>query len=546
MVDHWRRISRGHVKILLLLAVASLVGCGDRIPDADEAVEQGILLKGNGAEPRTLDPHKATGVTENKVISALIEGLVTYHPTDDNAAEPGVAESWEANADSSVWTFQLRDNARWSNGDPVTAHDFVYSYQRMLTPELAAEYVNMLFIIENAEAFNRGEVLDFDEVGVEALDDHTLQIRLVGPTPYFTGMLQHYAWYPVHRPTIEAHGGMTDLSAAWTLPENFVGNGPFILSDWRPNQLIRVDRNPYYWDAERVALNGIIFFPISDDNTERRMFDSGRLHITNTVRSNDIPNLRRTQPDRLRMDPYLATYYYRFNTTRPPLDDPRVRRALALAVDRQRLVERVTMGDQTPAYAYVPPVFEGYENQTSLRHDPERARELLAEAGFPGGEGFPRMNLLFNTLEDHRKVAEAVVSMWNAELGINMQLENKEWMVYLADQSQLNFDVARAGWVGDYLDPITFLDMFVTDGGNNNTGWSNPEYDALIQQAQRSGTQAEHYRLLMDAERILMDEVPIAPLYWYTRIYLIDPRVKGWEPKALDNRPYKYVSLEAE
>lgn len=529
----------------LTLAVVALLfsGCGERLPNANEAIEQGILLIGNGAEPRTLDPHRATGVTENKVISALIEGLIAYHPTDENIPEPGVAKRWESNEDASVWTFYLREDARWSNGDPVTAHDFIYAYERFLTPALAAEYVQMLFILKNAREFHHGEVESFAEVGVQALDDLKLRFHLVGPTPFFPKMLKHYSWYPVHPPTIEAHGGMTNLNGNWTLQGNFVGNGPFVLSRWRPHQFIKVERSPTYWDRDRMQLNGIVFFPIEDDNTERRMFDSGALHVTNTVPSNDIPSLRQTHADRLRMDPWLGTYFYRINMLRPPMDDVRVRRALALAINRNRLVDRVTLGDQLPAYAFVPPGFEGYENQTSLQHNPEKARELLAEAGFPGGQGFPQLYLLFNTSEGHRKLAEAVVAMWNEELGIRMQLENKEWKVYLDTQVQMDYDIARAGWIGDYMDPITFLELFTTDNGNNNTGFSHPDYDRLIAAGFRSQTQDEHFQVLQEAERILMDEVPVIPVYHYTRIYLIDPRVKGWNPKQLDNRPYKYLSL---
>ena len=528
-----------------VLTAVVLAGCGGGIPNVEEATARGILLKGNGAEPKTLDPQVATGVTENKIISALIEGLISYHPTDDELPEPGVAERWEANEDYSEWTFFLRADARWSNGDPVTSHDFVWSYERMLTPEFGAEYVEMLYPMENAEAFHRGELADFSEVGVEAPDDHTLHIRLVGPTPFFLGMLKHYAWFPVHPPTVEAYGrGRLDRSSPWTLQGRYVGNGPFVLEEWRVNQYIRVTKSPTYWDRDQVRLNEIYFMVIEDVNTEQRMYASGRLHVTNTVPSNDIANLRRTRPEELRLEPYLGTYFYRFNTTRPPFDDVRVRRALAMAMDREAIVNRVTLGDQTPAYAFVPPGFDDYPRRRLVEHDPETARRLLAEAGFAEGGGFPRKFLLFNTLEDHRKIAEAVVSMWNRELGIDFQLENKEWRVYLEAQSQLDFDISRAGWIGDYMDPVTFLELWTTDNGNNNTGWSNARYDELIREAFRSKTQEAHYAALIEAEEILMAEMPVIPVYHYNRIYLIRPEVRGWNPKLLDNRPYKYLYLE--
>jgi oligopeptide transport system substrate-binding protein len=525
----------------VMAACLLAVGCGPRIPHGDAAADAGILLLGNGAEPKGLDPHRVTGVTENKIISALTEGLIAYHPSDDNIPEPGVAQSWEANADASEWTFHLRPDARWSNGDAVTAHDFVYSYQRMLSPDLAAEYAQMLFVMHNAEAYYRGEVTDFSQVGVAADGDHTLRIRLIGPTPFFLSMLTHYSWFPVHPPTIERHGGPVDLGGQWTLAGNHVGNGAYQLTEWRPNQYIKVEANPYYWDRDRLQINTIYFFPIEDDNTEQRMFNSGRLHLTSTVPTNDIPALKRANSPHLRIDPYLGTYFYRFNVTRPPLDNPKVREALTLAIDRQAIVDKVALGDQQPATAFVPPGFSHYESPVKIGYDPERARQLLAEAGYPDGRGFPQLYLLFNTSEGHRKIAEAVVAMWNSTLNIRMQLENKEWKVYLDAQSHLDYDISRSGWIGDYMDPITFLEMFTTGNGNNDTGWTNPEYDRLIELGFRSTSAADHLAALQAAEAILLTELPIAPLYFYTRIYQISPRLRGWNPKLLDNRSYKYL-----
>ena len=535
------------IRLAGLSAAATLIllssGCGQGLPDADAGVANGYLLLGNGAEPKTLDPQRATGVTENKIISALIEGLIAYHPTDDNLPAPGVAENWESNADASVWTFKLRPDAVWSNGDPVTAGDFVYSYRRMLDPAFTGEYAQMLFLIKNAEAFKMGKISDFGDVGVTAVDDLTLRIELVGPTPFFLSMLKHYSWFPVHPGTIEAHGGPLDMSGDWTLPENFVGNGAFVIDTWKPNQYLLVSKSPTYWDRDTVRLNGIYFFPVEDDNTEKRMFDSGLLHVTGTVPTNDVPSLRETRPDIIHIDDYLGTYFFRTNVTRPPLDNPLVRRALNLAIDRQAIVDKVTLADQKPAYAYVPAGFNGYPSPQVLGYRPDEARRLMAEAGFPNGEGFPELYLLFNTSEGHRKIAEAIVAMWNENLGINMQLENKEWKVYLDAQTLLDYDISRSGWIGDYMDPITFLEMFTTGNGNNDTGWSNARYDELIAKGFRSTNQEEHFASLLEAEKILLDELPIIPLYWYTRVYLKDPRVKGWNPKLLDNRPYKHIYL---
>ncbi len=518
-------------------------GCGSGLPDADEAVEQQVLLYGNGAEPKSLDPHLVTGVTENHIISALFEGLINYHPTDDSLPLPGLAARWESNEAASVWTFHLRPEARWSDGEAVTAGDFIYSYERILTAALGAEYAPMLYVIRNAQAFHEGSVTDFREVGVEALDRHTLRISLVGSTPHFLNMLKHYSWFPVREGVIEAFGGRLDRSGLWTRPENFVGNGPFVLDAWKPNQFLRVTRSETYWDAETVRLNAIVYFPVEDDATELRMFNSGRLHYTSTVPTNAIPDLRVNRPDEFRIDPYMGTYFYRLNVSRPPFDDARVRAALNWALDRRQIVDQVTLGDQLPATAMVPPMLAGWASREYVGFDVGKARALLAEAGYPEGRGFPPVDLLYNTSEGHKKIAEAAAAMWQRHLGIRVRLQNKEWKTYLDDQSALNFDIARAGWIADYPDPITFLDLWTTGNGNNNTGWSDVPFDQLIQKAFRSATEEEHFEVLRKAEDRLFEELPIVPVYWYTRVYLIDKRVRNWHPKALDNRPWKHVYL---
>lgn len=507
---------------------------------ADRAVEAGILLLNNGTEPKGLDPHLVTGVPENRIISALIEGLVTYHPTDDTLPEPGMAESWEHDRQFRNWTFRLRD-ARWSNGDPVTAQDFAFSYERILTPALGAEYANMLYVVEGAEAFHRGENKDFASVGVEVIDDRTLRIRLVGPTPYFLTMLKHYSWFPVHRDTVLKHGAMTDRDNRWTRVGNYVGNGPFVLSEWKPNARIEVTKSPTYWDRQTVRLNAIRFFPIENPNSDELSFLSGESHYASTMPADKIPYHRQNHPDLIRIEPYLGTYFYRINVTRPPFDDPRVREALAYAVDREQIVRWVTKGNQIPAQGFTPPGINGYTVPEMVGLDVERAREALTAAGYPGGRGFPEAEILINTSENHRRVAEAIQEMWRRSLGIEVSIRNEEWKVYLESQSQLRYTLSRAGWIGDYVDPITFLEMWTTGNGNNDTGWSNARFDALIQQAMRAEDQAEHFTLLREAESILLSELPVIPIYIYTRIYMIDPRVRGWHPKLLDNRPYKYI-----
>ena len=526
---------------LLCLAV---IACGGGERRVDIAAKEGILLYGNGAEPKSLDPHLVTGVPENHIISSLMEGLISYHPTNDLEPEPGVAERWEHNEDFTVWRFHLRPNARWSNGEPVTADDFVYSWQRILSPALGAEYAEMLYVLRGARAFHQGETSDFGQVGVKALNPRTLEVTLAGPTPYFLNMLKHYSFFPVNPRVVEQHGGMTNRQNAWSTVENYVGNGAFRLTEWTTNQIIKVVRSPTYWDSDRLALNEIHFFPIENVGTEETAFLAGRLHLTSTVSPDRIPIFQRENAEQLRIDPYLGLYFFRINVTRPPFNDPRVREALNLAVDRRLLVDRVAQGGQTAASGIVPPGMQNYPASEAVQFTPERARQLLAEAGFPGGRGFPRKEILINTSEAHRKIAEAIQAMWRQHLGIDIGIYNQEWKVYLDSQSALNFDLSRSGWIADYAYPMTFLEIFTTGNGNNDTGWANPRYDSLIQQARTAQTEPQRMQLMKAAEELLLTELPVVPIYWYTRTYLKDPRLQGWNPKLLDNHPYKYVSFD--
>ncbi len=537
--------SRALSTLALAILGLSLAACGTRERDSDVAAANGILLIGNGAEPKSLDPHLITGVPESSIVLALLEGLVATHPEDDTLAAPGIAESWEHNEDHSVWTFNLRENANWSNGDPVVASDFVYSWQRILSPALGSEYAEMLYVIENAVAFHEGETEDFSQVGVTALDDKTLEVRLKGSTPHFPLMLQHTSFFPVNPRVVEEFGGMTDRQSGWSTLENYVGNGPFRLKQWSTNEVIEVERNPDYWDAATVQLNGIRFFPIENTNTEFTAFQGGRLHITNEVPGDRIPSLQKDNSPALMIQPYMGSYFYRVNVTREPFDDPRVRRALALAIDRQLIVDRVTQGGQAAATGFVPSGIPGYGVSDAVQYDPQRAQQLLAEAGYPGGEGFPQAEILINTSESHRKIAEAIQAMWRETLGVEIGIFNQEWKVYLDSQSALDYDISRAGWIADYVHPMTFLEIFTAGNGNNDTGWANPAFDSLIRQAQTASSEDARIALLQQAEAIMMDELPVLPIYWYTRVYMKDPRVQGWNPKLLDKRPYKHVSIAA-
>ena len=500
-----------------------------------------VLTVGNGAEPQDLDPQTVTGVPENKLINAFFEGLVSNGPTGDDTVG-GVAERWEVSPDGLRYTFHLRADARWSNGDPVTAEDFIRSYRRMLSPEIAAEYAYKLFHVVGAEEYQRGELKDFSQVGFRAPDARTLEIRLKRRVPFLLEAMKHYSWYPVHIPTIEKHGGLARRGSGWTRVENFVGNGPFVLREWRANQQIVGERSPTYWDRANVQLDQIRFLPVESIDAEERMFRRGQLDKTYELPLVKIDEYRRDRPESYRQDPYYGSYFFRFNVTRKPFDDVRVRRALALAIDRESLTRNVVRGGQVPAYALTPPS-AAYTPEARLEGTLDDARRLLAEAGFPGGKGFPPVELLYNTQENHRKLCEAIQEMWRRNLGIEVTLVNQEWKVYMQTMNELQYDIARGGWIGDYLDPHTFLDTFVTGGGNNRTGWGDARYDALLEQSYGAPDEPARMRILQEMERILLEQVPIIPIYYYTRVYALSPRVH--HPASLiDNQNWKHVRFK--
>ncbi len=320
-----------------------------------------------------------------------------------------------------------------------------------------------------------------------------------------------------------------------------MGNGPFKIKSFRRNDHIEVERNPHYWDAANVSLNGIRFLPISNVFTEARMFRDGLLHVTYTAAPEVVDLMSRENPSVLRQEPYLGTVLYRFNTTRKPLDDPRVRRALSTAIDRKALADNVYRGFE-PAYGMTPPM-GGYDPPRGAGFDPEAARKLLAEAGFPGAKGFPRLSLLIASRETAATLATAVQAMWREHLGVEIEIENKEWTAYIVATQSLDYDIVASGWIGDYIDPLTFLEMWTPGNGNNNTGWNNPAFAEKLNESYQITDAEARYKLLREAETILLEEAPIAPLAWWGKNYLIHPSVKGWEPLLLDSHPYTAVKL---
>ncbi len=488
----------------------------------------------NMVEPESLDPAVVTGVPEHRILSNLFEGLTTADPKD-LSPRPGMAASWTLSKDGLVYTFTLRD-AAWTDGRPVTAQDFVFAWERVLNPKSGAKYAQHLFHLKNAEAYTTGRVTDFGQVGVRALDGKTLQVTLKSPTPYFLDLTNFYTLYPVPRWAVEAHG------REWAKPGKIVSNGPFRLAGWVPQQELVLEKNPRYWDAGSVKLRKVVFLPTDDVNTAYKQFLAGDSDWVTTVPPAQL-NAAKAKPEYY-ASPYLGTYYFRFNVAKPPVSDVRVRKALSLAVDRESLTAFVTKAGEVPHSGFVPAGLRGYQGPRGLDFDPAAARRLLAEAGYPGGKGFPKTELLYNTSDLHRVITQAVQQMWKEHLGVGVDLLNVEWKVYLARQGSHDYQISRAGWIGDYVDPNTFLEMWKTGGGNNQTGWSNRRFDDLMEQAAKLVNAADRLRAMQDAERILLAEAPILPLFTYVNKGMLSRKVRGWYPNLLDHHPLKYISLE--
>lgn len=530
----------------LLLFSALLIACSPDETNVQSGNREGVLHYGNGSEPQGLDPHIVTGIPENHIVRAIFEGLAVKNPYTLEP-EPGVAQAWKISEDGLTVTFYLNPQARWSNGDAMRAQDYVWSWQRALNPAMGNQYAYMLYPVKNAEAYATGKLADFGKVGVRAIDERTLEVTLEAPTPYFIQLMDHYSTFALHRPTIEKFGASTDRFTPWTRVENIVSNGAFTLTEWKLNRRIRVEKSATYWDRSNVKLNGIVFYPTENISTEERMFRAGQLHYTQTVPLDKVPVYRPLPDSPYQNAPYLGTYYYLLNTNVAPLNDIRVRQALSLSVDREKLMSSVLHGVYKPAYAITPPGTLGYFPPRLFGLDIEKARALLAEAGYPDGVGWPGLELIYNTSESHRKIAVALQQMWKDALNIEVTLRNQEWKVYLDLVDQMDFQMARRGWIGDYVDANNFLDLFLCDGGNNNTGFCDPEYDEMIlRAAPRAENREARYAIFKAAETRLMEAMPFIPIYTYTSSHLIHPSVKGMPPNLMDSMNFKYVWLEAD
>ena len=548
---------------LLLLGIALLAGCGsdkddaalekqqrlravellmvDGRPEPSVLAAEQVLHRANGEEPQTLDPHLAEGVPSSHILRDLFEGLTSEAP--DGTVIPGAAVRWNISRDGKTYTFYLRREAKWSNGDPLSAEDFVFGFQRSANPQTASNYAQVLLPIENAKAVLAAE-LPPTELGVEALGDYTLQIRLIDPTPYFLGLLNHSSTYPVHRPSLAEHG------KRFSRPGNLVSNGAFVLKDWVVRSHIELLRNPNYWDSERVILERVLYYPYEDQSTALKQFRSGDLHWTYEVPNNQFKWLQKHYPDELVVSPWLGSYYFGFNLTREPfIQSPELRMALVMALDRQLLTDKVTQFGEQPSFTLVPPGIGEYESpvqEWATWTQEERnleAQRLYQAAGY--SEERPlRVEIRYNTSENHKKMALAISSIWKQVLGVQTTMVNEEWKVFLQNRQQkVLTQVFRVGWISDYGDPYSFLELFRTDHGQNDVGYSNELYDQLLSEIASERIPARRRRLMQEAERMLLVEMPIIPVYTYVTKRLVDLHVKGWQSNVMDHHYSRYMFL---
>jgi oligopeptide transport system substrate-binding protein len=483
----------------------------------------------NGDEPQSLDPAIVTGQLEGRICLALFEGLTTRKP--DGTIIGGMAESWDQTPDGLTYTFHLRPGIKWSNGDPVTAQDFVQSFERTLNPATTSEYSYQLYYLVNGEAYGSGKLKDFSQVGVKAPDDHTLVLTLAHPCAYFIELTSFQTLCPVHMPTLKKWG------TNWTKPGHLVSNGPYMLKEWKLNDHILLVANPYYW--RKIGVPRLKVLPTNNPTSCFNLFYSGKADLVIDTRS--IPStLVQDIKDKpyFHANPFGATSFMRFNVKRKPFDDPRVRLALALGMDKQDIVDKITRAGEPVASTLVPPGNPGYHPPQGLPYEVAKARQLLADAGYPDGKGFPDVAMLYAARGSGDHVASELQALWKRDLGItSIHLRAQEWKVYLNTQQLMDYDLSLSAWIGDYNDPQTFIDMFVTDGGNNLTGWSNKQYDEMLAASENETDPAKRLQMLADMEKILcVDEAPIVPMYFWVGMSLYQPdKVGGFAPNFVDD-----------
>ena len=528
--------------IIAVMIASVFAGCGAKNTGDGGSKNDGENKGGNvrdtitaifGSEPGTIDPAINQTLDAGTYISHLFEGLTDL---SQGGIKPGVAESWDISDDGTKYTFHLREDAKWSDGKPVTAYDFEYAWKRVLNPETASPYSYILYLIKGAQEYNEGNG-KVEDVAIKAVDEKTFEVELIAKAPYFLELAGFMVTVPVRQDIIEKHGD------AWTQsPETYISNGAFKLKEWKHQDELVVVKNENYWNKDEIKLNEIRFKLMDDDDAALSATEAGEIDINYAhMPPNTIPGL--VAEGKAEILPDFTTYFYDFNTQRAPFDDARVRKAFALAIDRQYIIDKVAMANQKPAIGWVPygmPEPEGDKDFRAVAEEKygspylpetanvEEAKKLLAEAGYPNGEGFPEVELIYNTSEGHKMIAEAIQNQLKENLGVNIKISNMEWNVFVEERNKHNFDIARDGWGADYADPMSFMDMWLSNSGNNTAAWKNAEYDELINKAINSDDANERFELMHKAEQILMDEMPILPVYYYTKTVMYPDNLEGW------------------
>mgnify|MGYP001552604605 CR=1 FL=1 len=516
-----------------------LVLTEDGLPLASLLDQQQVVYRGNGEEPTTLDPHQAVGVPSAHILRDLFEGLTTVSP--DGKVIPGAALRWNISRNARTYTFYLRRDLVWSNGAPLDAYDFVYSLRRAADPETAASGANALLPILNAREVLTGD-LPVEDLGISVLDEFTLQITLTGPTPYFLSLLTNPVAYPVNRANIEEFGDQ------FSRPGNLVSNGAYTLANWTPRIRIELEKNPNYREADRTLVEQVIFLPTEDLSTEVKQFRLGELDWTNEVPNNQFRWLQQNYPDELQVSPRMGSYFFGFNLTQEPfIDNPSLRMALILSIDRQIITDKVTQFGEKPSFSLVPHGIDGYVpfsaeyadwTQDERNHE---ARRLFEQAGY-SAERPLHLEIRYNTSDNHKKISLALASMWKQVLGVNSTLVNEEYRVFVQNREQKFItEVFRAGWISDYNDPYSFLEMFRTDHRRNDYGYSNSSFDALLDEVGTERVRARRERLMFEAERVLMSDNVIIPIYSYVTKRLVNPHLQGWQPNVMDHHLTRYM-----
>jgi oligopeptide transport system substrate-binding protein len=497
----------------------------------EPAVDTQTVVYNMSSQPKSIDPAKTTELISGAVIAHVFEGLTNTGP--NSSVLPGVAERWEVSADGLTYDFYLRDNAQWSDGAPVTARDFVYAWTRLLAPETGSLYATVFSFLKGAEQFNTVEGTDASVLGFEAVDDHHLRVRLEHPTSYFLQLTSFMCLMPLRRDIVEAH------PEDWTLrPETYIGNGAFKMTHYERDYEVVMEPNPHYWDRDSTHIQRLVWYQIQTSQSEYIAYLTNSIDITYGVPYPDLPEIRARLPEHLHNIPWIGTYYVGFNLRpeHPEFQDPRVRRALALALDRARIAREVTAGTRRGAVTWIPPGIPDADGVSDFAADSgvlvpnaatEEARRLMAEAGYPNGRGFPQVTYSFNTDADHAKVAEMLQAAWRRVLNIDVRLENQEWQVYLDNHRNGNFQFGRASWIGDYVDPMTFLSIWLSYDTSNRNGYANAEYDHLVEEAQRTQDRQRYFELCHEAERVLMDDMALIPIYYYANTFLQNPALDG-------------------